>query len=136
MSERNKVEVKIGGKEYTLVGAESEEYIQKVALYIDKKMSEILKANSHLSTTMAAVLTAVNVADDLFKVQESEGRLKTQLEKLLQEIQELNEEIKLLTEENKDLSSKNSSLQLELVKTEAELREVRNSLEKYNGIKV
>ncbi|HHW48893.1 MAG TPA: cell division protein ZapA [Clostridiaceae bacterium] len=136
MSERNKVEVKISGKEYVLVGAESEEYIQKVALYIDRKMSEILKANSHLSTSMAAVLTAINVADDLFKVQESEGRLKTQLEKLLGEIEELNAEIKLLTKENKDLSSKNSSLQMELVKREAELKEVRNLLEKYNRIKV
>lgn len=136
MSGRNKVEVKIGGKEYILVGAESEEYIQKIALYIDRKMNEILKVHSHLSTSMAAVLTAVNVADDLFKVQESEGRLKTQLEKLLGEIEELNAEIKLLTKENKDLSSKNSSLQMELVKREAELKEVRNSLEKYNRIKV
>jgi len=136
MSMRNKVEVKIGGKEYILVGTESEEYIQKVALYIDKKMNEILKANSHLSTSMAAVLTAVNVADDFFKVQDSEGRLRTQLEKLLAEVEELNEEIKLLTEENRDLSNKNSSLQLELAKRETELREVRNSLEKYNKINV
>jgi len=52
MAEKNKVEVRIAGKDYTLVGCESEEYIQKVALYIDKKMTEIMRMNNKLSTSM------------------------------------------------------------------------------------
>jgi hypothetical protein len=38
MTSKNRLEVRIAGKDYKLVGIESEEYIQKLALYIDKKM--------------------------------------------------------------------------------------------------
>lgn len=130
MTGKNKVEVRIAGKDYTVVGVESEEYIQKVGLYIDRKMNEIMRVNNKLSTSMAAVLTAVNVADDFFKVYESESSLKKELKKLQEELQSAREEKKRLSEENTALAGSNSSLQLELAKREAELREVRNTLEK------
>jgi len=127
---KNKVEVKIAGKDYTIVGTESEEYIQRVGLYIDRKMNEVMRTNNKLSTSMAAVLTAMNVADDYFKCHESESTLKKELKKLHDELSELKDERKRVTEENSVISNKNSNLQLELAKREAELREVRNSLEK------
>jgi cell division protein ZapA len=127
---KNKVEVRIAGKDYTLVGVESDEYIQKVGLYVDRKMNEILKNNNKLSTSLAAVLTALNVADDFFKTHESEINLKKELKRAQEELETLREEKKRLTEENASLSAKSTSLQLELAKREAELREVRNSIEK------
>jgi len=125
---KNKVEVKIAGKDYTLVGAESDEYIQKVGLYIDRKMNEILRVNSTLSTSMAAVLTAVNVADDFFKSHEEEGNLRRELKRTSEEVVSLKEEKRRLIEENSTLGNKNTNLQLDLAKREAELREVRNSI--------
>ncbi|NJD01390.1 MAG: cell division protein ZapA [Ruminiclostridium sp.] len=130
MMGKNKVEVKIAGKDYAIVGAESEEYIQKVGLYIDRKMNEVMRSNNKLSTSMAAVLTAMNVADDYFKCHESESLLKKELKKLQEEFSGLKEEKKKVSEENSVISSNNSNLQLELAKREAELREVRNSLDK------
>lgn len=130
MTVKNKVEVRIAGKDYTLVGVESEEYIQKVALYIDKKMSEIMRTNNKLSTSLAAVLTSVNVADDYFKAHENEIHLKRELKKSHEEIEKLKEENRRLADENAILSSRNTNLQLELAKREAELNEVRNSMDK------
>lgn len=130
LTARNKVEIKIAGKDYTVVGAESEEYIQRVGLYIDRKMVEIMRANSKLSTSMAAVLAAINVADDYFKSHESEAGLKKELKMLAEENEALKSEKKRLTDENAAIGSKNTNLQLELAKREAELREVRNSIEK------
>jgi cell division protein ZapA len=127
---KNKVILHISGKDYTIVGSESEEYIRKVGLYIDRKMNEIIKVNSKLSTSMASVLTAINIADDYFKCYESEGSLKKELKKLCDDIQELKEEKKKLSEGNFLLSGMNSNLQLELAKTEAELREIRKSMDK------
>jgi len=92
MAEKNKVEVRIAGKDYTLVGCESEEYIQKVALYIDKKMTEIMRMNNKLSTSMASVLTAVNVADEYFKAQEEIASLSRELKSAKEEIERLKEE--------------------------------------------
>ena len=130
LTARNKVDIRIAGKDYTVVGVESEEYIQRVGLYIDKKMNEIIKFNSKLSTSMAAVLTAINVADDFFKSHESEVNLKKELKKLTEENEALKIEKKRLSEENAASNGMNTSLQLELAKREAELREVRNSIDK------
>jgi cell division protein ZapA len=132
---KNKVVVRVSGKEYTIVGIESEEYIQKVGLYIDRKMNEITRVNNKLSTSMVAVLTAMNVADDFLKCHESEVGLQKELKKTYEEFHNLKEEKRRLVEENAALSSKNSGLQLELAKREAELREVRNSLEKASHTK-
>lgn len=127
---KNKVEIRIAGKDYTVVGVESEEYIQRVGLYIDRKMNEIIKVNNKLSTSMAAVLTAINVADDYFKNHESEVNLKKELKKLTEDHESLKNEKRRLSEENSALGGMNTSLQLELAKREAELREVRNSIDK------
>ncbi|KXG74384.1 cell division protein ZapA [Thermotalea metallivorans] len=78
MSNRNKVVVRIYGQEYTMVGSEPREYMQKVANYVDDKMVDIAKKNKKLSTAMIAVLTSLNIADEYFK-------LKAQLEALEKE---------------------------------------------------
>lgn len=130
MTAKNKVEVRIAGKDYTLVGTESDEYIQKVGLYIDKKMNEIMKVNNRLSTSMAAVLTAINVADDFFKAHENELTFKKDFKKAQDELEKLRDSNKEITEENAILNNRNTNLQLELAKREAELKEVRNSLDK------
>lgn len=41
MAAKKDIQVLIGGKIYTLSGYESEEYLQKIALYINNKMEEI-----------------------------------------------------------------------------------------------
>lgn len=132
MTSKNKVIIRIAGKDYTLVGIESDEYIQKVGLYIDKKMNEILTRNNRLSTSLAAVLTAINVADDFFKSRENELSLRAEKGSLVEELERLKLENLQLREENSGLTAKHNSLQLELAKREAELGEVRNSIDKGN----
>lgn len=130
MTGKNKVEVKIAGKDYTIVGTESEEYIQRVGLYIDRKMNEVMRSNNKLSTSLAAVLTAMNVADDFFKCHENESNYKKEAKKLQEELESLKEEKNKILQENSALKNNNADLKMELVKRETELREVRNSLEK------
>ncbi|HOJ79786.1 MAG TPA: cell division protein ZapA [Clostridiales bacterium] len=130
MTAKNKVELRIAGKDYTIVGSEPEEYIHRVGLYVDKKMTDILKINNKLSTSMAAVLTAINVVDDLFKSRDSEQELKNQLKKATEELEKLKRENKALQQENTILGNQNTELKLELAKREAELNEVRNTLDK------
>jgi cell division protein ZapA len=130
LTSKNKVVVRIAGNDYTLVGVESEEYIQKVGLYKDRKMNEILMRNSRLSTSFAAVLTALNVADDFFKSRESEITLRKENEKFREELELLKMENRLLKEDKEELASRNTALQLDLAKREAELGEVRNSIDK------
>ncbi|HHV99748.1 MAG TPA: cell division protein ZapA [Clostridiaceae bacterium] len=129
MADKSRVEVRIAGKEYILVGPATDEYIQKIALYVDKKMNEIMKANHKLSTSMAAVLTALNVADDYFKSLENSENLERKLKRAQEHLEILKDENENLSGENAVLSEENTSLKLELAKREAELRELRNSLD-------
>ena len=47
MSSKNKTEVLIAGKIFTLSGYESEEYLQKVATYINNKVAEFKKLEGY-----------------------------------------------------------------------------------------
>lgn len=64
----NRVKVQIYGSEYSLRGQGSEEHLRVVALQVDKVMREIASANPQLDQKRVAVLTAVNLADELLKV--------------------------------------------------------------------
>ncbi|MDD4493372.1 MAG: cell division protein ZapA [Eubacteriales bacterium] len=130
MSQKNKVEVRIGGKIYKLVGVDPDEYIQKIGLYVDKKMNEVQRVNTNLSTSMAAVLTALNVADDFIKSKENGQALERELEEKRNKVKQLTAQTENLIVERERLSKQKTDLQLELAKREAELREVRNNLAK------
>ncbi len=68
MAERRKTIVRIAGKEYTLLADLPEEYIHKVAIYVDKKMNEVSRQRGDLSTAMLAVLAAINMADEVMEL--------------------------------------------------------------------
>ena len=134
LTAKNKVELRIGGKDYMVVGAEPVEYIQRLGHYIDKKMCEVMKARSGLSTSMVAVLTAINIGDDFLKTQENEQNLKKELKKAQDDIESLKADKKHLSQENLTLGSLNTNLKLDLAKREAELGEVRNSRDKASRV--
>lgn len=67
MDDKIKTVVRIAGQEYRLTGYESEEYMHRVAIYVDRKMTEIGKSYPDLNTTMVAVLAALNIADELIR---------------------------------------------------------------------
>lgn len=79
MSPSNKTKVLIGGNVYTLSGEESEEYIQRVALYINNKLDEIKKSDNakQLNTRLMSVLLEVNIADDYFKSKDTIAHLES-----------------------------------------------------------
>ncbi|MDN5276897.1 MAG: cell division protein ZapA [Clostridiales bacterium] len=79
MVEKTKTVVRIGGREYAIKSMESEEYIHKVAIYVDKKMEEIRQRQPNLSTTMLAMLTAINLADEVIKLQQKVEKLQREI---------------------------------------------------------
>ncbi len=66
----NKIKLKICGQEYTVVSDDTPEYIKKIADATDSKMAEMLARNPALSTSMAAVLAAMNLTDELEKIKQ------------------------------------------------------------------
>ena len=94
---KNRVKISIDGKSFKLVGEETEEHMRQVAEYIDQKMTEIRQkaVAVTLDSSLAYVLTSINVADDYFKEKaytaELEGRLlgmTTRAQELAQKLEE------------------------------------------------
>lgn len=82
---KNRLTVDIFGQQYRLSGKASVNHIRMVAGFVDDKMNEIANGNHRLDTAKIAVLSAVNIADEYF-------RLRQEYEELLKIIQEESKE--------------------------------------------
>lgn len=89
---KNKVTVSIAGREYTMVGAEDDSYIHRVAAHVDSQLREVL-GQGRLSQADAAVLAAMNIADQYFKEQEVSENLRRQVKDYLEEATRLKSEL-------------------------------------------
>ena len=94
----NKITINICGEEYTFAAEEAPSYMQKVAALVDTRMSEILQT-THVSITDAAVLAAVNIADEYLKCQSSAENLRSQLKGYLDEASQAKSEASELRRE-------------------------------------
>ena len=78
MSDQPVVHVHIFGTEYGIASKADPEHIREVARYVDKTMREIANSLSLRSVAKIAVLTAVNLADELCKEKQADLRLDQQ----------------------------------------------------------
>lgn len=95
MNEINKVTVKINGSDYSIVGPKSEEHMLKVAKYVDQEIRKITTANPKLSISSASILSAVNIANELFECGEENDDLFKENEELKKKVGTGEEELKL-----------------------------------------
>ena len=134
MSSKNKTEVLIAGKIFTLSGYESEEYLQKVATYINNKIAEFKKLDgyNHQTKENKSILLELNIADDYFKAKKQVEMVEEELSEKDKELYDLkheliNAQIQLENQE-KDLEAsrkENTELQKEVVHLQTE-RDERN----------
>lgn len=79
--------VEIFGEKYILRADAENEHIQKVAQYVDGKFSEVAKSSPTLSTSKMAILTSLNIADELIRLEEekekSEGSVLSKIGELI-----------------------------------------------------
>lgn len=61
----NKLKVTIGGLDYTLVSEDSPEYMQKLTDFVNMKLKEAQDRNKTLGVSKAAILAALNIADEM-----------------------------------------------------------------------
>jgi len=80
MGKERLVEIKVFGQTYTVKTDAEEDYIQEVARFVNEKMDEVLKKTKSVSTLNVAILTALNIADDLLKERERKSALLREVE--------------------------------------------------------
>jgi len=95
MATKNTTQVLIGGKIYTMSGYESEDYLQRVAGYLNNKITEIKAAEGYtrMSQEMRSLLLNLNTADDYFKLKEKSDQLSESLSSKDKELYEIKHEL-------------------------------------------
>ena len=130
MSEKSNVEVIIGGKVYVLCGYEGEEYLQRVAAYINNKINEFggMEEFRRFPVDMKATMVELNIADDYFKAKSRIEQLEEDLERKEKECYDLKQELvslqikaetndktmSELKEQNRELTLAKSKLEMDL----------------------
>ncbi|WP_196810114.1 cell division protein ZapA [Butyrivibrio sp. WCD3002] len=134
MASKTDTEVIIGGKVFTLSGYESEEYLQKVASYINNKIADYNKMEGFKRQPLDTqnVLLQLNIADDYFKAKKQIELLEGQLSDKEKELYDIKHEliatqIKLEnTEKNvKNLQSDITEDSRKIIQMETELKTLK-----------
>ena len=79
--DKKKIEVTIYGQNYTILGDATPDYMHKLAKYVDTKMREITKQTATVSSAKVAILTALNLANEIFQLREEQTKLDNDLVK-------------------------------------------------------
>lgn len=122
---KNPIIVRINNAEYRIVSSADEEYVRHVAFHVDKKMRELIERDKRLSTSMAAVLTSVNIADEYMQTQEDNEKLRAQLLKYAEEAGASKLSLDKLNAEVSRLRAENQALKMNVVKLETEIKSIK-----------
>lgn len=117
MAVKTDTEVIIGGKVFTLSGYESEEYLQRVASYLNNKLAEYNRLDGFTRQPPARqnILMQLNIADDYFKARKQLAVLEEELQAKEKELYDLKHEL--------------VASQMKLENAEKSLKSVRKELE-------
>ena len=85
---KTRVEVRIYGESYVIRADDAdEEYVRRLAEAVDARMRELAGRNPSLSVTRIAVLAALNLADELWRLREQHRVLLSALQRRLAEVE-------------------------------------------------
>ena len=88
----NRVTMNICGQDYTLIAEESPSYMERVGNLVNEQLTKVMEGTK-ASRTDAAILAAINIADELLKAQESGENLRRQVKTYLDEASRAKNEV-------------------------------------------
>jgi len=116
MDKYHDMEVIINNKRYTLSGYEGEEYLHKIASYINNKHLEFRSKDAYrfMDAELKNILMQINIADDYFKMVDKMKEVQSESDAKSNEIFDLKHEV--------------ISIQSKLLSTERELETLQKEL--------
>ena len=133
MASKNTIKVLIDGKIVTLSGYESEEYLQRVASYLNNKITELsmLPGYSRQSPDTRSTLLALNIADDYFKAKDQADAMEDDMVSKVREAYDVKHDliaaqiqIDKMKQELSRIQQERDSLKLQVEKLNTELEDL------------
>ncbi len=134
MNRKNDVDVIINNKKYTLSGFESDEYMQKIASYINSKYAQfrLVEQFRHLDADMKNVLLEINIADDYFKAKKQVNEYETESENKSNEIFDMKHELITMHTRNEALSKELAQAKDDFVQAQKKIIRLEEQIKEYN----
>jgi cell division protein ZapA len=83
------VEVSMMGQKFMIKSDSNDDYVSKIAGYVDGKVNEVLQNTKSVASIQVALLTAMNIADEFFKFKDNKDTTLKQIEKKIEDMIEL-----------------------------------------------
>ena len=75
------IQVEIFGQTYRVTAGTEPGYVEQLAAHVDKEMREIGRQAGAVDSVRVAVLAALNIADECFRLRAQQGDASAQLQK-------------------------------------------------------
>lgn len=133
MASKSTIKVLIDGKIVTLSGYESEEYLQRVASYLNNKIMDLhaLAGYNRQSPDTKSTLLALNIADDYFKAKKRADSVEADMESRDREAYDIKHDliaaqiqVDQLKQENEQLLADNAALKEQVDRLNQEMEEL------------
>lgn len=82
---KTRVCLSIDGREYTVISDKSEEYLEELGRFVNRQIKEVRAAYPIASTTDAAVLAAINIADEYLSLKEKQYEFDQRISQFVSE---------------------------------------------------
>ena len=86
---KRSVSVQIAGVKYALKTEEDDRYVKQVAAFVDGKIRDVQKHTRTVDTQAVAVLTALQIAEELFHERRQSGDLRKKIREKSQSLLEV-----------------------------------------------
>ena len=80
------LEVEILGQKITISSDAEEDYMLKVANYVNDKMQELIQASKPVAKSNVAMLAALNIADEFHRLQNTHDAMVHRLDQLSKKV--------------------------------------------------
>ncbi len=90
---KKRFDIRVMGRGFSVLSDRGDEYVEGVVKYVNDRAEEMGNTSKDISTVNIAILVALNVADELFKLREEKEEfyslLESKSEKLINHIEEI-----------------------------------------------
>ena len=83
------MEVVIMGQKFVIKSESDDDYVIKVAQFVDKKINEVMQNTRSVASLNVAILAAMNIADEYFRFNRDKTERLQKVEKKVEDLIEL-----------------------------------------------
>lgn len=129
MNTKRKVTVQIEGRNYSVITADDEKYVQNVADEVIAQIKEIIRSSHHLDTRDCAILAALNFCDDRNKALRNKKECISKADKIIRQTNDLNKQCTEYKNRLAEVINENTALTRKYLRLEKENQQLRNALQ-------